>query len=165
MISPVTRARRFAASAHGEQKYNREPYLSHLDAVVALLAPYGETAQVVGYLHDFIEDTAGTHQAIAAEFGKFVADCVAIVTDEPASTRRERKELTHAKMSRVTREHELALIVKAADRLANVQASQAAESAAWLAMYRREQADFRAAAYRPGLCDELWAQLEVALRP
>lgn len=164
MTSIVQKARRFAVTAHGDQKYNREPYVSHLDTVVDLLAPHGETARVIGYLHDVLEDTAVTRQELAAEFGRFVADCVSLVTDEPASTRKERKALTHAKLSRVNGEHELALVVKAADRLANVQASQADESAAWLAMYRREQPDFRAAVQRPGLCDEIWAQLEIALR-
>jgi (p)ppGpp synthase/HD superfamily hydrolase len=164
MTSTIQKARRFAVAAHGDQKYNTDPYVAHLDAVVGLLAPYGEKAQVIGYLHDVIEDTAVTRREIAAEFGAFVADCVAIVTDVPGPTRKERKAKTHAKMSNVTGDHELALVVKAADRLANVRASLSKESRAWLAMYRREQPEFRAAAYRPGLCDEIWEQLELALR-
>jgi (p)ppGpp synthase/HD superfamily hydrolase len=163
MNSPAQKARRFAIAAHGDQKYNSHPYSYHLDAVVDLLSPFGETAQVIGYLHDVIEDTSITRSEIEEDFGSFVADCVAIVTDEAASTRKERKERTHAKISKVTKEFELALIVKAADRLANLQASMTEESATWLAMYRKEHADFRAAVYRSGLCDDLWDDMAAAL--
>ncbi len=48
------RARDFAIAAHGEQRYGDHPYVFHLDAVAALLAPYGVDAQTIGYLHDVV---------------------------------------------------------------------------------------------------------------
>lgn len=54
----------------------------------------------------------------------------------------------------------LALIVKAADRLANLRESARGRSGSKLDMYRQEHPAFRAAAYRPGLCDGLWEEIE-----
>ncbi len=43
----TTYARNFAIKAHGEQLYGECPYVVHLDAVAALLEPYGEEAQSI----------------------------------------------------------------------------------------------------------------------
>ena len=160
MSGVVAEARAFALAAHGDQKYGDHPYAFHLDAVVAILGRYGEDAQVIGYLHDVVEDTAVTLDHVRGRFGDRVANCVALVTDEPGPNRRARKTRTNAKLARVDREYELALVVKAADRLANVRASAGASSGSKLDMYRAEHPAFRQAAYRPGLCDELWEELE-----
>ena len=58
---------------------------------------------------------------------------------------------------------ELALVVKAADRLANVRACIADRKRDLLDVYRDEQEAFRRAAFRPGLCDALWTELDAAL--
>ncbi len=52
------------------------------------------------------------------------------------------------------------LIPMAADRLANLRMSVADPAGGKLAMYRQEHPAFRAAAYRPGLGDELWAEID-----
>lgn len=156
----VVRAREFAARAHGEQRYGEHPYLYHLDAVAGLLRPYGEAAQVVGYLHDVVEDTAVPLQEVREGFGEAVAECVGLLTDEPGANRKERKARTYAKLARVEGSLRLALVVKAADRLANLRMSVDGENDAKLGMYREEHPAFREAAYRPGLCDELWAEME-----
>lgn len=155
-------ARAFALAAHGDQMYGDRPYSAHLDAVAALLAPFGESAQVVGYLHDVAEDTPVTLGEIRAAFGDLAAECVALVTDPPDSTRRERKLASHAKLAAVPADSPLALalVVKAADRLANLRASAPGGAGSKFDMYRREHAEFRAAAYRPGLCDGLWAEID-----
>ena len=157
----ASRARAFALTAHGEQRYGDQPYAVHLDAVAALLAPFGETAQAIGYLHDVIEDTPVPLQAVREAFGDLIADCVALVN------RAERKTHTNAKLAKVSGDTELALIVKAADRLANLRTSARAQGDSKLDMYRREHPTFRAAAFRPGLCDALWMEMEqiLAARP
>ena len=160
MSETMASARRFAVAAHRGQRYRDYPYVVHLDAVAGLLAPFGQDAQVVGFLHDVVEDTDVTLDEVRARFGERVAACVAIVTDEPGATRRARKAKTHAKLSAVAGENSLALIVKAADRLANLRASTGGESDSKLDMYRREHPAFRAAAYRPGLCDGLWHEMD-----
>jgi (p)ppGpp synthase/HD superfamily hydrolase len=128
--------------------------------VAELLAPYGETAQVIGYLHDVAEDTNVPLDALRLEFGDLVADCVAVVTDSAGANRIERKQRTNAKLAKIAGETELALIVKAADRLANLQMSARGGRGSKLAMYREEHADFCLAAYRPGLCDDLWRAMD-----
>ncbi|OWK36732.1 HD domain-containing protein [Fimbriiglobus ruber] len=160
MDKTVVRAREFAVSAHGDQRYGDRPYADHLDAVAALLAPYGEQAQAIGYLHDVVEDTATSLEDVRREFGDDVAAIVGIVTDEPGANRRDRKARTNAKLSAVASGKELALVVKAADRLANLRESAAGGPASKLGMYRREHPEFQAAAHRPGLCDELWREMD-----
>ena len=104
MLEAVTHARSFAIAAHGDQMYGDHPYSVHLDTVAELLAPFGEEAQIVGYLHD-----------------------------------------------------------KAADRLANLRMSARDESGSNLETYRREHSAFRHAAYRRGLCDELWQEIDIII--
>lgn len=152
-------ARTFALERHGDQRYGDQPYSVHLDAVARLAAPYGEQAEVIAYLHDVVEDTETPLSEIEAHFGAFVAACVAILTDEAGTDRPTRKARTYAKMALVTGPETLALVVKAADRLANVKACVAGQQQALFEKYRREQAAFYQAAYRPGLCDALWTAL------
>jgi (p)ppGpp synthase/HD superfamily hydrolase len=161
----VARARAFALTAHGDQRYGNHPYAFHLDAVAHLLEPYGPDAQVVGYLHDVAEDTKVSLEQIRVEFGEVAADCVALVTDGPGANREQRKAATNAKLSQVDASgpKRLALIVKAADRLANITESVRATGGSKLEMYRLEHPAFRSAAFRAGLCDALWERMEALL--
>jgi len=140
--------------------YGDQPYSMHLDAVVALLVEYGSDAQVIGYLHDVIEDTAACEADIRAKFGDFVADAVLIVTDEAGASRAERKRKTYRKMAGVDDDLALALVVKAADRLANVKNCIKTRHRRKFLMYQSEHAQFKQAAYRANLCDPLWLELD-----
>lgn len=155
----IEKARQFAITHHGDQKYGDRPYAFHLDQVVSLLKPYGETAQLIGYLHDVVEDTDATFKQIEIEFGSTVAACIAVLTDEPGANRKERKEKTYKKMAGITGDAELALIVKAADRLANTQSCIDDGKVGLLKVYQSEFDAFYRAAYREGLCDDLWLRL------
>jgi guanosine-3',5'-bis(diphosphate) 3'-pyrophosphohydrolase len=163
VISMREEARSFAVSAHAEQKYGDHPYSYHLDAVAKLAAPFGEDAAVVAYLHDTVEDTATSIDEIRDRFGPKIAACVSLLTDEPGQNRRERKAKTYAKLAGVHGPNELALVVKAADRLANVRACIAGRNRELWQVYKSEHAVFRASAYRDGLCDQLWAELDSLL--
>lgn len=156
-------ARTFAIAAHGNQRYGEHPYAVHLDAVAELLASFGEDAVRIGYLHDVVEDTEIALDRVRAEFGDVVACCVALLSDEAGENRNERKAKTYAKLARVGPALELALTVKTADRLANVRACIADGKADLLTVYRSEHPAFRGAAYRPGLCDRLWRELDLLL--
>ncbi|MBL3529097.1 MAG: bifunctional (p)ppGpp synthetase/guanosine-3',5'-bis(diphosphate) 3'-pyrophosphohydrolase [gamma proteobacterium endosymbiont of Lamellibrachia anaximandri] len=158
------RARAFAVEAHGAQRYGDKPYIYHLDQVAGLVESYGNDAQAIGYLHDVVEDTPVNRLEVAEVFGHFVGACVEIVTDEPGRTREERKRKTNQKMRRVSGSHELALVVKAADRLANVTACITERNNVLLERYLREQAVFRSAVYRKGLCDDIWTRLSECLK-
>lgn len=157
------KARSFAVAAHGDQMYGDKPYVSHLDTVAELVTAYGEVAVVVAYLHDTAEDTDATIEEIEATFGPHVAACVSLLTDEPGHNRKERKAKTYAKLARVSGATELALVVKTADRLANVRACLKEKKRGLWEMYRGEHPSFRSAAYRPGLCDALWLELDSSL--
>lgn len=156
-------ARSFAIASHGDQRYGDRPYSYHLDAVAALVAPYGSEAVAVAYLHDVAEDTGVSIEEIEQGFGARVAACVALLTDEPGENRKERKTKTYAKLARVHGPNELALIVKAADRLANVRACVLDRKLGLWTMYRTEHAAFRNSAYRKDLCEPLWAELDSLL--
>lgn len=154
-------ARSFALAAHGDQKYGERPYAYHLDRVAALAVPYGDDAVVIAYLHDTVEDTTVTLAEVESRFGEHVAGCVALLTDVPGPNRKARKELTYARLAEVHGPLETALIVKAADRLANVRACVEDGKEELWAVYRDEHPHFRAAAYRPKKCEPLWTELDV----
>ncbi|WP_295508913.1 HD domain-containing protein [Accumulibacter sp.] len=156
-------ARAFALAAHGSQRYGDLPYSHHLDEVVALLSPYGREAQVIGYLHDVLEDTEVTDLDIRKRFGQLVADCVSLLTDLSGANRAERKRKTYARLTTVTGPTELALVVKAADRLANVRSCVRDDRRGLMIVYRSEHACFKRSAYRTGLCDPFWLELDALL--
>lgn len=157
-MTSLREARELAIKAHGDQKYSGEPYIVHLEEVVALLKGYGETAMIVGYLHDVIEDTGVTREELADMFDEHIAACVYLVTDEKGKNRKERKIKTNEKLSLVRPEYYLALRVKAADRLANISRLTKND------MYAKEHEAFKRAVYRPGLCEEYWAMMELILK-
>ncbi|MBV1861611.1 MAG: HD domain-containing protein [Nannocystaceae bacterium] len=162
----MTTARAFAAEAHGTQTYGSEPYVVHLDAVAALV-PDEPDLRAVAYLHDVLEDTDVEQHTLAQRFGPEVAEAVALVTDPQAPNRRARKAKLHARLSVLgvdSPASALALHVKVADRLANVRCcTQSGDPR--LMVYRQEHEEFRPAAYRAGLCDALWDELDALLRP
>lgn len=157
----TSKAREFAIKAHGEQKYGEFPYSVHLDEVATIAKPYGESAEIVAYLHDVIEDTSVTKNEIESIFGSLVARCVQILSDEPGDTRKIRKAATYKKMAEVGGEENLALLVKAADRLANMRACIRIKDEGFLDLYKSENTVFKKAAYRDNLCDEIWMEIDV----
>lgn len=158
----IDKARSLATKAHAQQKYGDLPYMTHIEAVVELLKPYGQDAMVAGYLHDVLEDSDTDSKEIESEFGTQIAKCLELLRDDPKESRRARKIKAYARLSRVTGAEELALIVAVADRLANLQACIKGRNVKLLKMYLKELEPFRSAVYRNGLCDELWSDLNRA---
>lgn len=154
-LKDVNKAKEFAKQAHGDQMYGEASYVSHLDQVASLVKPYGYTTQIIAYLHDTIEDTDITENDIAAEFDDFVALCVSLITDpnDPGLNRKSRKEAVNAVLKGLPDTYNDAILVKVADRLANIR------NGAKNDMYRKEHPDFFHAAYRPGLCDNFWMDI------
>jgi guanosine-3',5'-bis(diphosphate) 3'-pyrophosphohydrolase len=168
--SPATllpeRARAYAITAHRDQRYGEHPYTYHLDAVADIVRrawPESEQALAVAYLHDVLEDTDVPASWMAAEFGWAIAWQVDCLTDPVGATRTERKSLLHARLREAGGFYRIALLVKSADRLANVRECVKNDPQR-LATYRDEHAAFRAACFREGLCDEIWAELDGLLR-
>ena len=71
------------------------------------------------YLHDTLEDTDTTYKDLVKQFGALVADMVQqLTTDKEASDAIGKGEYIAGKMAKMS---SWALVVKLADRLANVQ--------------------------------------------
>lgn len=151
------RARQFAIEAHGDQKYGVLPYVAHLDEVVDIVLPYkdryGEDLVVVAYLHDVLEDTETDPERIERDFSRFVRCQVEAITDPEAPNRKERKRLLNARLAGLVCQHldgqdffDVALLVKAADRLANMRHSQKINPGL-LRMYIQEYPVFKVSAF------------------
>lgn len=161
--------REFAVAAHGDQLYGERPYVAHLDAVAEIVRTVDESsdASTVAYLHDVVEDTSVTLMEIYETFGPRVATAVLLLTDPEGPNRRARKAELHRRLATLDPTgpaERLALLVKAADRLSNVSSSLDEGKDGLLKMYRKEHDDFRRATFRPGLCDDLWAQIDDVMR-
>ncbi len=79
----IQRAYFVAEKAHqGQKRASGDPYISHCLAVAAILAEYSMPADVVavGLLHDTVEDTPLTLEAIRQDFGETIANLVQGVT-------------------------------------------------------------------------------------
>ncbi len=142
-------AKEGAVRAHASQRYGVDPYRVHLEAAVKVLGRFGITDEAVlaaGWLHDVLEDPELSPVELAHELGKHsaeqVAATIAIVdacTDGDGSNRKERK----ARVYRLIPRTKDAILVKLADRIANVEACVAASGTKKLAMYRAEQPTFQ----------------------
>jgi (p)ppGpp synthase/HD superfamily hydrolase len=152
------RARAFAIAAHGDQRYGDAPYEVHLAAVRQVLQDFGHDGDlaVAAWLHDAVEDTGVTREAVEAEFGASVAALVWAVTGVGAN-RKERSLAAYAKMQALPR----AVTLKLADRIANSEAS-ARNNPRLHGIYRDELPAFRAALGAHGDA-AMWARLERAL--
>lgn len=162
-------AREFAVRAHGDQRYGDRPYAVHLAAVAAIIGELVDDGdpvlEAVAWLHDVLEDTPVEPEELRQRFGDAVTVAVDLVSDPPGKTRKIRKVALHSRLAKTDPEERggrAALIVKAADRLANARASQE-NSPRKLRLYRSEHSEFRAAVFRVGLCDRVWAELDVIL--
>lgn len=156
-------AREFAIAAHGDQKYNDEPYAEHLLQVVTVLHRYDIndlTVLQAAWLHDVIEDTPVSYLTLLGVFGAGIANLVWAVTNEPGKNRKERFAATYPKI-----EHKpQAILLKLADRIANTERSYF-DGSRFLEMYREEYPAFRDALYfaHHEKAQPMWARLDVLL--
>ena len=157
-------ARAAAVVYHAGQKYGDKPYVVHLDAVVGVLVEHGVTDPVflaAGFLHDSLEDTSCTRSALASAFGDSVVALVDAVTDGEGATRKERKVRSYALINATPG----AVVIKLADRIANVRAS-IADNPRMLGVYASEYGHFRSTLYdsEDALAAPFWVTLDALLR-
>ncbi|KJF88266.1 HD domain-containing protein [Photobacterium phosphoreum] len=165
MDSRYLAAQAFAKDRHGDQKYGELPYAVHLNTVAKLAQPFGVDAMIVAQLHDVIEDTDTSFNELADCFGFTIADAVNYVTDVKLEDRAKRKLEINQRLAALNVEEDaarLALIVKVCDRLSNVRSSSTS-SPRHYKMYQHEHSAFKEAVYRPGLCDDLWIELNALI--
>lgn len=118
-------AHAFATAAHTaidqRRKYTNEPYITHPEAVAALVMQYGgtETMVAAAYLHDVVEDTPITIEDIRDFFGSEIASIVDGLTDvseKSDGSRALRKALDREHIANASYE---AQFVKCADLIHN----------------------------------------------
>ncbi|MCY1061517.1 MULTISPECIES: hypothetical protein [Nannocystis] len=149
----VQAAQNYATRAHADTNhlYDGRPYASHLSMVVDraveflhLLDDADRPIALAGaWVHDTIEDARQTYNDVKKATNEAVAEVAFALTNEKGRTRKER---ANARYYEGIRASEVATFVKICDRLANAGHSVATNSK-MREVYRREQADFRAALY------------------
>lgn len=160
----------FAEKAHEGQTYGEGvPYLKHLRDVVqvldrfgfrrsgAFLDPRNRSDRLVagGWLHDTLEDTETAYEDLRDHFGCEIAHLVEGVTNAAGRNRKERSRKTYPKIRRSVE----SVILKLADRIANVESCRATTQSSLLQMYKKEWPAFRATLYRANECEEMWKTL------
>ena len=150
----VKEAKMVAIKAHGNQDYDGIfPYEKHLEDVVDVLKRFSITHPkylCAAYLHDVLEDGAVSYTKIKKHFGEEVAEMVYCVTDEMGRNRKEKKKKTLPK----TGENADAVIIKLADRIANI------EMGGKISMYCEEYDEFKSHLHQPcKLAKPMWDHL------
>ena len=162
----VERARAFATAAHAavgqRRKYTDEPYITHPEAVVAILKTVPHTPEMLAaaWLHDVVEDAGVEIGKIRDEFGDATATLIAWVTnvskpsdgDRAARVAIDRAHLAHAPAEAQT--------VKLADVIDNT-ATIRERDPAFAAIYLHEKAELLKALTigDPDLLKRAWDQI------
>ena len=134
----ITSAYEFA-----KKKYSLS-YIIHLEDVYNVLNFYLKPENnlelfAASYLHDILKDTDTSYQELVNMFGMNIAELVYLVTDELGRNRKERNEKTYSKI--VTNGY--AVILKLADRIANINTCNKYKNYEKLNIYENEYEDFR----------------------
>ena len=134
-VVALARAYHFAASAHVDQRRKgvaAEPYVNHLTEVADLVAraTRGTDPEIViaAVLHDTVEDTQTSLDAIEAAFGERVRGMVAEVTDDKSLPKQARKDLQIEHAPHASRG---AQVIKMADKISNLRALATSPPAGW----------------------------------
>jgi (p)ppGpp synthase/HD superfamily hydrolase len=167
------KAKQFAIEAHQGQWYGGKPYEFHLSAVVTLVAQARDPVlhpnflEDIAWLHDVLEDTEVDAIELVEQFGSFITRSVQIITDPSGQPNRaSRKTMTNSRL-RICNVEDIteraALIVKIADRLANIKYSALNGDHGKLEMYRKEHAAFEAAVRREDMIPSYWDRMKFEL--
>ncbi len=147
MRDAMTLAMRMYAQQTYGGPHAKVPYYFHLGHVLAVLLRFNHDDPdliAAGWLHDVLEDTSFTYDDIRDGPNVRVADIVLLLTNGEGHNRRERQQAMYARMgapsTSVSRRAD-AVIVKLADRIANVEASILGKDPR-LAMYAKEHGSF-----------------------
>lgn len=163
----------FAAGAHAGQKYGEDQsYYFHLKATVDVLTRFLAAEHLMSgpltaaaWLHDTMEDTAVKYDDLFHFFGERVANIVDAVTDRAGENRRARHLATYPMVRYIGGDD--AVLVKLADRIANVEYSLATKDSGKVRMYRKEYDDFQALIGRANATHhievQMWAHLDTLM--
>ncbi|MFL5913143.1 MAG: HD domain-containing protein [Gaiellaceae bacterium] len=120
-MKTVSEVDAFAFAAHaGQVDKIGVPYIEHVRAVAAGLAPFGDHMVMAGLLHDVIEDTGWTaEQLLAMGLPRHVVSVVEAVTNQPGVP-------YEAKIQRIVNDR-FATLVKISDNAHNSHPDRAAQ--------------------------------------
>jgi len=125
-VNQVKRAYFYAEQAHdGQARRSGEPYVTHPLAVASILSDMHMDHQslMAAMLHDVIEDTGISKDALGSQFGETVAelvDGVSKLTQIEFASRAERQAENFQKMALAMAKDIRVILVKLADRLHNM---------------------------------------------
>ena len=135
-------ALQYATQAHaGQTRAGGAPYNSHPISVADSIKQYKKSHNLdalisAALLHDTVEDTDTTHEALHDLFGGLVASLVQELTSDKEKIQQMGKaDYLAQKMAAMS---SYALVIKLADRLDNVQDIATAKTPEWRAKYRAE---------------------------
>lgn len=144
-IPQIEKAKKLAEKLHSKQLYGKLPYTAHLSEVAFSLSRFGfydysfPKLHVAAWLHDSMEDTGITEDELEDNFGIEVCDIVSRVTCSPGKNRKIRFSNTYPR----TRGNFYSIILKLADRIANMENCLREKNSPMLSMYSREYPEFR----------------------
>lgn len=158
----ASRAKGLASLAHVDQRYGEVPYLTHLDQVVEILHEYGfnnDVMDAIAYLHDALEDTKLTPEALQLVMGNNVLEGVQALTGRGVNRKERQLDLYKKLQKGIPRW----AIIKLADRIANFRMSHANGTMHLLKMYVAEHEAFRTALFQVSLAspqvEKMWEDL------
>lgn len=132
----------FATQAHaGQERAGGGPYISHPIRVAQHVEQWKKSHNLdalisAAYLHDTLEDTDTTHEALQDLFGGLVASLVKELTSDKTQVQQMgKKNYLAQKMAAMS---SYALVIKLADRLDNVRDITTARTPQWRAKYAAE---------------------------
>lgn len=135
-------ALQYATKAHaGQTRSGGEPYITHPMRVADHIKQYKQSHNLdalisAAYLHDTIEDTDTTHEALHDLFGGLVASLVKELTSDPEQIKKVGK--AHYLAHKMAAMSSYALVIKLADRLDNVKDITTARTPQWRTKYAAE---------------------------
>lgn len=138
----IQRALHLVRAMHGAQMYGDHPYVDfHLIGVASMAASFPETKDI-GYetvvitalLHDVIEDTPCTYDIIHGLFGAKIARAVALLSKPP----KDDPSYNYAEYIKAILGNRLALVVKTADTMFNMNSSIRANNVERYKTYKKQ---------------------------
>ena len=132
----------YATQAHaGQTRSGGDPYITHPMRVADHIRKYKQSHNLdalisAAYLHDTIEDTSTTQEALHDLFGGLVASLVQELTSDPAQIKKMGKK--HYLAHKMAAMSSYALVIKLADRLDNVKDITTAKTPEWRHKYAQE---------------------------
>ena len=145
-VGILLRAIHFASLKHRNQRRKDEdasPYINHPIRVADILRNVGGIHDmdvvIAAILHDTLEDTDTTHEALKSLFGKVVVDLVQEVSDDKSLQKMERKRL---QVVNASSKSQGAKCIKLADFISNLSDLKDFPPKAWDLTRKREYLDW-----------------------